>query len=101
VHHSHPILVPNTINLQMTPQPRSQSASNEANLQLAIQAFKNKQFQSIRTAAKAFNIDRTSLSRHLRGTTSRRDYTPESKKLTNLEEEAVIRYALHIDSRGV
>jgi hypothetical protein len=84
----------------MSQQPHTQLPSNEAKIQLAKLAIENNQIQSIREAAKAYNVSYTTLHRRLNGIASRSDCAPNSKKLTNSEEQAIIIHALDVDARG-
>jgi hypothetical protein len=74
--------------------------SNEANTNMAIQAIDSYQFKSNRSAATAFKVSKDTLSRRRRGIPARRDCTPNSKNLTDLEEQAIVDHALDVDSRG-
>jgi len=72
----------------------------EASVQLAIQALDRKQFKSEKRAAAAYNVPRSTLQRRRAGTQSRRDSQPNSKNLTLLEEEVLVRHVLDRDLRG-
>jgi hypothetical protein len=84
----------------MTPQPLAQTASKESRIILALQAIERGQIRSIRAAAETYNVPWTTLRDRRNGMTSRRDCVPNSRKLTNLEEEAIVRYILDMDERG-
>ena len=47
-----------------------------------------------------YNVPENTLRSRLAGVTLRRDYQPKSKKLTEPEEEVIIRYILDLDLRG-
>ena len=79
---------------------QAQSASQEDRILLAIQAIKQGHIQSIRAAAMSYDVPEATLRRRARGITSRRDSTPNSRKLTPYEESALIQYILDLDSRG-
>lgn len=81
------------------PKP-TQLIHDEGQISLAIQAINQGHFLSIRAAADAYNVDRFKLTRRRAGIPSRRDCTPNSKKLTDLEESVIIQYILDLDSRG-
>ncbi len=85
---------------KMSPPNQAQPSTQEGRILLAIQAFKLGQFKSIRAAAKAYDVPYTTLYHRIHRMTSRRDFTPNSQKLTPKEELAVIRYILDLDSRG-
>ncbi|KFY28041.1 hypothetical protein V491_00668 [Pseudogymnoascus sp. VKM F-3775] len=72
----------------------------EAQLILAIQAMKNDPNLSTWAAAAAYGVPHSTLSAHLTGRTSCRNSLPNSRKLTQLEEEAVVEYILDMDSRS-
>jgi len=46
-----------------------------------------------------YNVPESTLRSRLAGVTSRRDYQPKLKKLTEPKEEVIIRYVLDLDSR--
>ncbi|KFZ24086.1 hypothetical protein V502_01434 [Pseudogymnoascus sp. VKM F-4520 (FW-2644)] len=72
----------------------------DGQLNLAIQAMKNDPNLSARSAAKIYSVSLTTLLRRRRGTTSRRDSPPNSRKLTQSEEETIIKRILNMDSRS-
>ncbi|KAF4300733.1 hypothetical protein GTA08_BOTSDO06775 [Botryosphaeria dothidea] len=78
----------------------TRSTYNEADIFLAISAIDKKQIRSVKRAASTFNIPRTTLRDRRAGVASRRDYEPNSKKLTKPEEEAIIQHIYDLDSRG-
>jgi hypothetical protein len=84
----------------MAPPTKAQLASYKANMHLAILGLQQNQFQSEAVAARTFNISRDTLHRRRAGKPARRDCQPNSKKLTQLEEEVVVRHILNLDQRG-
>src|SRR6478609_1106650 len=74
--------------------------SNEARVLLALQALQKDPKLSIRRAAKIYEVNRNTLSNRKNGRQSRRDTMANSRKLSKLEEETVLQYALDLDSRG-
>ena len=74
--------------------------SNEADVQLAISSIKSHQIQSNRRAAAVYNVSERTIRRRRAGKLARRDCQPNSKKLTQLEEEVIIKYILDLDLRG-
>jgi hypothetical protein len=62
--------------------------------------MKNEATLSATSAAKIYDIPKTTLLRRLRGTTARRDSPPNSAKLTELEEKTIVKYTLDLDSRS-
>ncbi|KAI1509082.1 hypothetical protein Ptr86124_012038 [Pyrenophora tritici-repentis] len=84
----------------MAPPKQSQNPSYEADIQLAISATTRNQLQSNRDAARTFEVARMTLTRRRAGIPARRDCQPNSRKLTQREEEVIISYILHLDQRG-
>ena len=72
----------------------------EARIILALEAMKNNQKLSIRAAAKAYNVPLMTLYDRRAGRRARRDTSPNSRKLTKLEEEAIVRYILELGTRS-
>ena len=72
----------------------------EARVVLALEAIKINEDLSIRAAAKIYNVSRTTLTQRRAGRTTRRDTVPNLKKLTELEEEAIVRYILELVTRS-
>jgi hypothetical protein len=77
-----------------------QSPNQEGKIILAQLSIEKGQIQSGRAAAKIYNAPRETLRRRRAGIPSRRDCTPNSKKLSNLEESVIIQHALDLISRG-
>lgn len=75
-------------------------ASDESDIQLAIQSLKNKQIQGNRRAAAVYNVAETTLRRRRAGKLARRNCQPNSKKLTKLEQEVITGHILDLDQRG-
>jgi hypothetical protein len=74
--------------------------NQEGCILLATQAIKLNQFKSIRAATISYDLIPRTLERRIHGMTSRRDSIPNSRKLTPIEELAVVRYILNLDSHG-
>ena len=73
------------------PQPQQAPALyTEADVQLAISDISRNQIQSIRRTEKVYKVPERTIWRRRDGTRSRRDCEPNAKRLTKLEEEAVI-----------
>jgi hypothetical protein len=77
-----------------------QNTSDEADIYLAISALNTDQIKTERRAAGTFGVSRATLHRRRVGTLARRDCQPNSKKLTQLEEEVIVKHILDLDSRG-
>jgi hypothetical protein len=83
------------------PQPHHiVSRSSEADIQLTILSLNKHQIKTVRAAAQAFNVPRTTLRDRRAGKPPRRDCQPNSKKLTQLEEEVIVSHILSLDQRG-
>jgi hypothetical protein len=74
--------------------------SQESRMQMAISAYKKKEFQSKAAAAAIFGVPRTSLHNRLRGLKPRTETRANSHRLTALEEEALTKQLLDADKRG-
>jgi hypothetical protein len=79
----------------------TQSVQKEGRSSLANQAIDLGQIQSNRGAAEIYKVSEATLRRRRKGVPSRRDCTPNSKKLTLMEESVIIRHILDLDSRGL
>lgn len=65
------------------------STSEESQLILAIQAMTGDP-----------NLDRATLANRMKEMISRRDSTPRSRNLNELEEKTILQYILNLDSRA-
>ena len=74
--------------------------SNEANIQLTISSLNRSQIKTVRAAAQTFSVPHTTLRDRRAGRPARHDCQPNSKKLTQLEEEAIVGHILDLDQRG-
>jgi hypothetical protein len=72
-------------------------ASKEADIQLAISAINTQQIRSGRSAAIIYDVDDRTLRRRRAGVIARRDCQPNSKKLTQIEEEVIVQHILDLD----
>ena len=82
------------------PQNAMGSPSKEARLLLALEALQNDKKLKIFTAAKLYNVPVTTLRRRRAGNPARRDTTPNSRRLTDSEEKAIVQYVLELDTRS-
>ena len=69
-------------------------------LELAIAAYNNAKFKSIRAAAKAFDANLLTLSRRLRGAGPTSESQQNNQNLRNHEEIALTRWILDLADRG-
>ena len=72
----------------------------EARTLLALQALQNNPKLSIRRAAGTYRVSEHRLRRRQNGIQARLDTIPNSRKLSDLEEEILIHFILDLDSRG-
>ena len=86
------------------PPNRSQNArkstEQEGRVLLAIEAIQTKQITSIREAARRFDVPLTTLQRRLAGHTNRSETRANGHKLSQIEEESLIRWVVSMDTRG-
>ena len=75
------------------------ATSKETRVFLALEALQNDEKLSLRAAAKLYNVPASTLSNRRAGKPARRDTTPKSKKLTQSEEEAIVRYIIELCAR--
>jgi hypothetical protein len=73
---------------------------NEGDVQLAILSINTKQLQSNCAAATIYNVPEKTIRRRRTGISSQCDCQPNSRKLTELEEEVIAKYILDLDQRG-
>jgi hypothetical protein len=83
----------------IVPPTQAQPASYEANIGLAILSLQQNQFQSKTVATRTFNISRDTLHRQRASKPAQGDCQPNSKKLTQLEEEVIVSYILNLNQR--
>ena len=84
----------------MATPTQAQPSNQEGRIILAIEALKEGNIKSIRAAAMSYDVPFESLHTRLNGVTSRRDSTPNLRRLTPYEETALVQYILDLDSRG-
>jgi hypothetical protein len=82
--------------------PRNQVSDpqTEGRILLAINAFNQGQFPSLRAAAKAYDVPPATTQRRAHGRPSRRECRPNSQKLTSTEESALENWIISLDTRG-
>ena len=84
----------------MAQQRNALLLEHEGRLQLALQAYNRNEFKSYRAAANAFNVKSLRLSKRARGVPFQLKTPPNSRKLTQSEEQTIIQYILDLNSRG-
>ena len=75
-------------------------SNQEAKILLALQAIQKDPKLSTWRAARIYTVPETTLRRRLTGIPSRAGIRPNSRKLSDLEEQTISRYILDLDSRG-
>ena len=78
----------------------SLQVQQEGRLQLAIKALRNDEFDSVREAARMYDVPRATLTRRLHGVPLKRGMPAATRKLTQQEEDVLVKWILDIDSRG-
>ena len=76
------------------------STSDESRVVLALQALQDDESLSVLATAKAYNVNRMTLTRRRAGRLSRRDTTPKSRRLTDSEENAIVQYIVELVARS-
>ncbi|KAJ8226388.1 hypothetical protein LV160_009114, partial [Aspergillus fumigatus] len=76
------------------------SVEQEGRVLLAVSALKNKEILNIREAARVYNVPYTTLQRRLKGHTFRAELRANGHKMTQNEEDSLIRWILSMDQRG-
>jgi hypothetical protein len=84
----------------MSQQRSYQSSYSESDLQLALYDIISKRVPSQRRAAAIYNVPQRTLSHRRAGRRPRRDCEANSKRMDNLEEEAIVRRILEESTRG-
>jgi hypothetical protein len=84
----------------MSPPQHALSRLSEANVKLTILSLNSEQIKTERAAARIFNVPRTTLRDRRAGKPVRRDCQPNSKKLTQREDDVIVQHILDLDQRG-
>jgi hypothetical protein len=77
------------------------SAEQEGRILLAISDLQNKKISNIGRAAKIYKVPRTTLRDRLKGTQQRSQTRANSHKLTEFEEDSLVKWILDLDKRGL
>ena len=72
----------------------------EARVILALEAVQNDENLSLRAAARLYNIPYNTLRDRRAGRPARRDTLANSRKLTDLEEKAIVQYIIELVARA-
>jgi hypothetical protein len=76
------------------------SMEQEGRVLLAIEAIQNQKISSIRDAARTYSIPFSTLRTRLHGVSHRATTRANCHKLTQTEEESLLRWIISMDSRG-
>ncbi|KFY32284.1 hypothetical protein V493_00342 [Pseudogymnoascus sp. VKM F-4281 (FW-2241)] len=85
---------------QVQPGARFGIWENMRDVVLALQAMKTNPKLSARAAGELYKVDFEKLCRRNRGIPARRDIPANSRKLSNIEEQVLIRYILSLAAKG-
>ena len=84
----------------MPRQQDAQLSEQEGRIDCALSAFQSHEFKSLRSAAQAFNVPRTTLTYRHRGRLYIDNRRNAQHKLTRTKEQTIVRYILNLNSRG-
>ena len=79
---------------------KQDSILQEGRIELAIQAIQNKTISSIRAAAQAYDVPRSTLRDRVAGHSFRSTRDAACYKLTQIEEDTLTQWILSMDDRG-
>jgi DDE superfamily endonuclease/Tc5 transposase DNA-binding domain/helix-turn-helix, Psq domain len=82
------------------PHKRVSDPHTEGRILLAINAFKQGQFISIRAAATTYDVPYTTTLRRAQGRPPRSECRPNGQKLSSTEESALENWIISLDTRG-
>ena len=86
------------------PPNRSRSSRNsieqEGRILLAIQAIENQEKAPMRVVARTYSVPYSTLRTRLHGTLNRAESRANSHKLTEIEEESLLKWIVSMDDRG-
>jgi hypothetical protein len=85
----------------MSQQRNVQKTYTEGDIHIAISDIASKQIQSVRRAVAVYRVPRSTLQDRHAGTRPRRDCEPNTKRLTKLEEEAIVQRVIEESLRGI
>lgn len=80
---------------------RQKLANQEGKILLAISDLKNGKIRTVREAVRIYNVSRTTLQRRLAGIEYRAEKRANSHKMTQYEEESLLKWVLDLDKRGL
>ena len=84
----------------MSTNTPSNQVQKEGRLELAIAAYKKGQFKNKSAATHAYTVSRFTLSRRLRGNSTRQTSQQNNQNLTDSEEATLAEWILDLNARG-
>ena len=84
----------------MSQQQNAQLSNREGRIQLACSAYTTRQFRSLRRAAEAFDVPRSTLTSRYNGITHILERRNSRQKLTATKEQTIVQYILDLNSQG-
>jgi len=85
----------------MSQSNNTQLNQKEGRIALAIQAFKQGHFNSLKAACVSYDVPYSTTRDRVNGRAPRRESYPNNKKLTDLEESTLIQWILSMEKRGL
>jgi hypothetical protein len=85
----------------MSQQHQLKKTYSKADVQLAISDIQTQQIRTLRRAESVYNVPRRTIQQRRANTLPRRDCEPPAKRLTKLEEKAVVQRILEQSERGL
>jgi transposase len=77
------------------------SAEQEGRILLAVSDLKNGKIRSVRQAAEIYNVSRSTLQNRVNGMAYRAEKRANNHKLTQFQEESLVKWVLDLDRRGL
>ena len=74
---------------------------HEERIQFAVEALRSGQIRSIRKAADAFDVPKSTLHERVKGVGTRHQAQVRNRKLSPTEKDALIRWIQSMDGRGM
>jgi hypothetical protein len=81
-------------------ESRQKLANQEGKILLALNDIENGRVNSIRAAARLYEIPHTTLAGRAKGVKARVEKPPNGRKLTQLEEDSLVEWIFSMDKRG-
>ena len=85
----------------MAAPQQQQTLFREGRLTLAIQAYKQGQIPSLRTATSLYDVPRSTAQQRIKGIQPKRGSVAANRRLTSIQEESLKEWILSMDQRGM